>query len=236
MISMEVNFSKIAKTDDKLSDIKTFIEDIRDGKIFAIKDKKIAISAVFLKKVVIGENVYFVTEGFTVGANVCEALDVIKDMRRKKLTVVDSSSSSHPKTIGIAITSSLIDIQFGEIEVNNTCKDCLEEFVCKMKEINEGFKTVVTYTGNGKDFNLPATIEYVVTYYDGNRKMIAKRGEELATCHDVKSLIGQVAALMKMGYKPELCSIPDYFVDNKNFTVIFDKRIIIGNDETFVFI
>lgn len=113
----------------------------------------------------------------------------------------------------------------------------LETFIHEMKEIDGEFKAVVTYTGNGKDFDLPATVEYVVTYYDSNKTMIAKRGEELTTCHDIKSVINQVTALMKLGYKPELCSIPDdYFIDNKNSTVIFSKRIVIGNDKTFTFI
>ena len=38
-------------------------------------------------------------------------------------------------------------------------KNCLETFINKMKEIDGEFKAVVTYTGNGKDFDLPATVE-----------------------------------------------------------------------------
>lgn len=113
----------------------------------------------------------------------------------------------------------------------------LETFIHEMKEIDSEFKALVTYTGNGKDFDLPATVEYVVTYYDCNKVMIAKRGEELTTCHNIKDIINQITAMMKLGYKPELCSIPDdYFIDRRNSTVIFSRRIVIGNDKTFTFI
>lgn len=119
----------------------------------------------------------------------------------------------------------------------NEHKDRLETFINEMKEIDGEFKALVTYTGNGKDFDLPATVEYVVTYYDCNKVMIAKRGEELTTCHNIKDVINQITAMMKLGYKPELCSIPDdYFIDNRNSAVIFSRRIVIGNDKSFTFI
>lgn len=122
------------------------------------------------------------------------------------------------------------------MEVNEH-KNRLETFINEMKEIDGKFKALVTYTGNGKDFDLPATVEYVVTYYDCNKVMIAKRGEELSTCHNIKDVISQITAMMKLGYKPELCSIPDdYFIDKRNSTVIFSRRIVIGNDKTFTFI
>ena len=46
----------------------------------------------------------------------------------------------------------------------NEHKNCLETFIHEMKEIDGEFKALVTYTGNGKDFDLPATVEYVVTH------------------------------------------------------------------------